>query len=401
MKSKRIARIIAIVLALLMLFSVIIMAIDALTADARVTQAEIDRLREEKREHERRKQEIQSHINTIEFEKLTESAKKEVLDDRLNLTGLEIENIIETIAFYVVLIAEKEQEVVEALERENTQLRKYRNRVRSMEENGIITYLEILFDSTSFSDLLARLDFVGDMMRADERIYNDLVAARDATEAAVVLLEQTKEEMEEEKILLERKEEELMYQLEEANELIRILVERAETEAALYQEVASEADRVQSEINRMVEDLRRQEAADAAARAARVTGTGQLMWPVPSSGYISSSFGTRMHPTFRVMRTHFGIDIAADHGANVIAADSGTVITSTYSSSYGHYIVISHGNNMTTLYAHLSSRHVSAGSSVTKGQVIGLIGSTGISTGPHLHFEVSINGERENPEKYL
>ena len=404
MKNRRFTKIVAIVLAFLMLFSIILIAIDAVTASARVTRAEIDRLREEKREYEKRKREIQSRINTIEFEKMTEMAKKQVLDDRIMLTGLEIDNINETIDHYITLIIEKELEVVQAQGREDDQLSLYKTRVRDMEENGVITYLEIIFGSTSFTDLLARLDFVGDIMQADEKTYNNLIIAKQETTAAKEALEVAKQEMEEEKALKEEKQEELEMQLQEANELITRINATLDTETALYAEVSAEEERVQREINKKVEELRRQEeAARLAARAStpRIKGTGQLMWPVPSNGSVSSGYGIRLHPVFKVMRQHTGIDIGGSHGAAVVASDSGTVITSAYNSSYGNYVVISHGNGITTLYAHLSSRSVSEGSSVSKGQTIGLIGSTGISTGPHLHFEVSVNGSRINPLSYL
>ena len=401
MKNRRTARVIAIVLALIMAFSIIWVAIDALTAKAYVTQAEIDRLREEKREYERRKLEIQSRINTIEFERMTEVAKKSVLDDRIILTGMEIENINETIDLYIMLIHEKELEVYAAEDREDTQLRRYMTRVRDMEENGIITYLEIIFDSTSFSDLLARLDFVGDIMQADEKTYTDLIIAREATIAAKEDHELTKQEMEQEKLLLEEKYDELAVQLEQASELIMQIEATLETYSALYAEEAAEAERVQNEINAKVEELRRQEAAAAAAAASRVTGTGQLMWPVPSAGEITSFFGVRLHPVHRVYRQHWGVDIPAGYGANIIASDAGTVIISDNSSGYGNYVVINHGNGMTTLYAHMSSRGVGVGESVSKGQIIGYIGSTGVSTGPHLHFEVSVDGVKVDPQRYL
>ena len=398
MKNRKTARVIAIILALLMAFSIVFVAIDALTARAFVTQEEIDRLREEKREYERRKQEIQSQINTIEYSRRSEVAKKSVLDDRIGLTVLEIDNINATIDLYAILIIEKEIEVDIAMQMEDEQLRTYMRRVRSMEENGVITYLEIIFDSTSFSDLLARLDFISDIMRADEDLYIGLINAKLDTMAAVQDLENTKQEMEQERVFLREKQAELEEQLAEANELIAQIEETLETYTALYAEQAAEEDRIQREINRKVEELIAQEAA--AAAAARVRGTGSLMWPAPSGGYVSSPYGVRMHPVHRVYMQHWGIDIPAPHGTNVIAADSGTVIISEYNSSYGNYIVISHGS-MTTLYAHMSSRSVSVGTAVTKGEVIGLIGSTGVSTGAHLHFEVAINGERVDPERYV
>jgi len=403
--NRRFVRIVAIVLAFIMLFSIGWIVLDAITgvsASARVTQAEINRLREEMREYQRRRREIQAVINAIDFERRTETAKKSVLDDRIMLTGMEIDNLVETIEQYLLLIEDKEVEVITAQAREDEQYRLYRTRVRDMEENGVITYLEIIFDSTSFSDLLGRIDFVSDIMRADEQIYYRLVNARLETIAAKEALEATVLEMEEEQVLLEEKREELYEQLEEANAIILQLQQDRETEAALYNEVAADQVRVQRQIAAREQELRRQEERDRLAAIPRVRGTGELMWPVPSSRNVTSGFGTRMHPVFRVMRQHLGIDIAAGHGTNVVAADSGTVITSDFNSSYGNYIVISHGYNdrgerITTLYAHLSSRSVRRNDTVEKGQVIGRIGSTGISTGPHLHFEVTVNGTRVNP----
>jgi murein DD-endopeptidase MepM/ murein hydrolase activator NlpD len=265
-------------------------------------------------------------------------------------------------------------------------------------------------------------------MRSDENAYNDLVEARNETEAAKENLERTKEDMDEEKAYLELKEEELLEQLDEAHALILTMEDTIEKARDLYAQAAAEEERVQREINAAVAELARQDelerqrraeaAAAAAAEASRasrasssssgggsgvatgtISGSGVLMWP--ASGPVTSTFGVRRHPVFGDMRMHNGIDIGASHGAVVVAADSGTVITSAHNSSYGNYVVICHGSGVTTLYAHLSSRSVSVGAEVSKGQQIGLVGSTGISTGPHLHFEVSVNGARVNPMNKL
>jgi murein DD-endopeptidase MepM/ murein hydrolase activator NlpD len=132
-----------------------------------------------------------------------------------------------------------------------------------------------------------------------------------------------------------------------------------------------------------------------------ITGSGILCWPVPSCTTITSDYGDRFHPIDKVYKMHYGIDIGGSYGAEIVAADSGTVTTSTNSGGYGNYVVINHGNGMTTLYAHMSSRAVSSGNVVSRGQVIGYIGSTGASTGPHLHFEVSVNGSRTDPKPYF
>ncbi|MCL2201751.1 MAG: M23 family metallopeptidase, partial [Oscillospiraceae bacterium] len=239
-------------------------------------------------------------------------------------------------------------------------------------------------------------------------IYFSLVRAREDTALAVKVLEETKDELEAEKELLEERQIELAYQVAEADAIIYALLQDRETEAAIYAEIAADEARILADIRRAEEELRRQEAEAAARRQAQniVRGTGELRWPVPGHNRISSPFGTRMHPVFRVMRQHSGIDIPAPHGTNVIAADTGVVITSTFNSSFGNFIVISHGENrngdrITTLYAHLQSRAVSVGDRVERGQVIGRVGSTGVSTGPHLHFEVTVNGTRVNPSRFV
>jgi len=408
--NKKVTRVIAIILAVVMLISIGFIVLDAVvaTANTRSPREQINRLRSELQEYQRRKREVQANINAIDFATRSETARKNVLDDRIVLTGLEIDNIEATIGMYELLIIEQEAEVVRAQEREDAQFAAYRRRVRDMEENGAISYLEILFDSTSFADMLARIDFVSDIMRADEQIYFSLVRAREDTALAVKVLEETKDELEAEKELLEERQIELAYQVAEADAIIYALLQDRETEAAIYAEIAADEARILADIRRAEEELRRQEAEAAARRQAQniVRGTGELRWPVPGHNRISSPFGTRMHPVFRVMRQHSGIDIPAPHGTNVIAADTGVVITSTFNSSFGNFIVISHGENrngdrITTLYAHLQSRAVSVGDRVERGQVIGRVGSTGVSTGPHLHFEVTVNGTRVNPSRFV
>jgi len=417
MGNKKFVRVVAIVLAFLMLVSIAMVALSVLgdaQASARVTQGQIDRLRGERREYERRRREIESTINAIEFERTAELARKEVLDDRIALTGLEIDNIRITIYQFNRLIREMEYEVIVAQNREDEQLARFRSRVRDMEENGFITYLEIIFDSTSFADLLARIDFVADIMRADENAYNALQEARAETEAAKAELEDTRAELYVEEENLEVKIAELEVQLNEANQLIYDMENDLESHRALHALVREEEDRVLREINAAVAELERQRERErqrraAAARAAgnrntagggtAVVGTGEFVRP--TAGRVTSPFGMRRHPVHGDMRMHNGIDIGAPHGQAIVAADSGTVVTSQFNASYGNFIVISHGNGVSTLYAHLSTRQVSVGDTVTRGQRIGLVGSTGVSTGPHLHFEVIVNGSRVNPARWL
>lgn len=282
MSSITTIKVITIVLTIIV-FSVVFFAfIDSQSAEARVTQAHIERLRENRRDIQNRMQKVQEQIDALEYDMLSEIAKKNVLEDRIILTGFEIENIVATIEEYAILIEDKEFQITVALENENAQMQLYRERVRSMEEGGVITYLEIIFDSTSFSDLLARIDFVNDIMRADERIYNNLVNARLETIAAREALELAKEEMEIEYLLLESKEAELFEQVEELDAIIAQLDEDLTTASALHRQLSDEDVRIQNTINARVAELRRQQERDARAAASNTWGTGSGTATPPS-----------------------------------------------------------------------------------------------------------------------
>jgi len=385
------------------------------TASARVTQGQIDRLRAEKRGYERQKRDVQAQINAIEFEHMAVMEKKGILDQRIMLTDLEIKNTNKIIEQLYLLISEKEYEVFLAQNREEFQFDKYRNRVRDMEENGLISYLGIVFDSTSFSDLLARIDFIRDIMRADRRLFDDLQIARNDTVDAKDDLEKTKDELEEEKEQLEQKELELLEQLDEAHDLIIKLEADHHMQSQLRDQFIAEEDRIQREINAAVEQLRKQEEEEAerqrrlreqnqsqqgsggsnSSGSSSGGGSGKLGWPVPG-GKIISRWGAP-----RGGRLHQGTDFGGAYGANVVAAESGKVITVSYGSGYGNYVTIAHGGGIQTLYSHLNSAAVSVGDSVSRGQVVGYVGSTGNATTPHLHFEVFVNGTRVNPELWL
>jgi len=402
MQNKRFIQIVAIVLAILMVVTVIVGSLMTMTARA-VSQSQIDTLRDQKKAIVEQQNAVQSEINSLKYDRLTTTAKKTVLDNRISLTQEEIENLVELIAVYNDLIAEKELEVAAAQRREDAQLRLYKSRLRDMEENGPISYIAVVFDAVSFADLLERIDFVSDIMQSDEKAYEDLVAARLETTAAKEALETTRDEQELERQALVVKQLELEEQVNEAVELLAVIDSDLTAATEIWDEFNDEIAKINADIKAKTEELRRQEAAAAAAgrSSTTVNGSGSLMWP-GTSNVVTSLYGTRKHPVHQVYIKHNGTDIRAAYGSNVYAADGGTVITATYSSSYGNYVVIDHGSNgMTTLYAHMSKLNVRSGQSVSKGDIVGFAGSTGTSTATHLHFEVAVNGERQDPLDYF
>ena len=204
---------------------------------------------------------------------------------------------------------------------------------------------------------------------------------------------------------LETKQVELQQKVSEANALLASLESDINAYKSVYDQYEQQQQNVQSQIDKQVEDLRRQEEAnkknDPSYDAGKDNGaTGSMMWPCPSCHTITSEFGWRYHPIYHTQKYHSGVDIGASYGASIVAADGGTVITAGAVSGYGNCVVINHGNGITTLYGHMSSIAVSSGQKVSKGQTIGYVGSTGNSTGPHLHWEVTVNGVRQNPLNY-
>ncbi len=329
-------------------------------------------------------------------------------------------------------IATTEAELRDAQSREAEQYDLFCQRVRAMEEQGRMNCWMILLHATSFVDFLTRLDFVNEIMQSDKRIMDDLKALQAEIADKQIQLEGERLELETANQALLEKESELDAQREAANQLI-IDLEANRSEAEASRDILNEeAERIQGEIVRLSEELARQEEeariraeqeaeeerirAERAAEAYRALrervnarlddftideGLGGYIWPV-NSRRITSTFGGRASPGGIGSTNHKGIDIGGvGYGTAVHAAKAGTVIISQYSSSYGNFVVVSHGEGNTTLYAHMSTRLVEAGESVEQGGILGLTGSTGHSTGPHLHFEISENGTRINPLVYL
>ena len=434
MRNKRFQSIIAIVLTVLLAGTAVLSTV--LQAGA-VSQSDIDALKSQAAELAGKKGDIQSQIDSYEYEQMTILEQKRVLDEQVMLTQEEIDNINAQIEQYELLIAEKETEVQEAQKKEDDQLELYKQRVRSMEENGNISYLAVLFDAADFSDLLARLDFIFEVMSYDKQLYNNYIAAKEETIAAKTSLEEAKAEQESAKEELEGKKEELEGDIEQADAFLAEVKSNLDKYEALYAEIdAAEAD-LNAEIEQKVaeyqaalEEQRRQEEAEkennnnssnnsnedekedekdnssssgsdnSSNSSSGATGNGYFIWPAPASYIITSDYGWRVRDN-GTARMHYGIDIGAGYGCNVLAADGGRVITTYYHWSYGNFVIIDHGNGYRTLYAHMSRVYVSPGQKVSQGEVIGLVGNTGDSNGAHLHFEVRSGGGCIDPKQFF
>ena len=369
-------------------------AVDLAPAAALVTQADIDALKGDAGDLKDKRKELEAKLKELANDKSTAMERKALLDQQIANTTAQIENVEAQIENYNQLIAQQEEALADAEEREAAQYDLFCRRVRAMEKRGKVSYWSVIFKANSFTDLLSRLDFVNEIMNYDERVMQELRDLQVEIAEAKAALETSRAESEAAKKDLETKKAELSAQRTEANKVIQQLTEAENDMEATLDEMDEEAEKIQQEIQRLSRELAAQQAAQGTANR---TNPGGYIWPVDSR-YITSTVGGRASPGGIGSTNHRGTDIArTGYTSNIYAAKSGTVIVSEYHSSYGNYVVISHGSGYTTLYAHMSKRIATVGQYVNQGDVIGITGSTGNSTGPHLHFEVVENGQRVNP----
>ncbi|MGI6026952.1 MAG: murein hydrolase activator EnvC family protein [Candidatus Scatomorpha sp.] len=360
-----------------------------------VSQSEIDALEEQRDELKAQREEMQAGIDDLKNQQAGVLEQKRALDEQNEVYRQELELIEEQVSLYTRLVDEKAAELEKATADEAEQLAIYKQHVRAMEENGEYTYLSIIFGSKSLSQLMSNLDMIGEIMDADKRIYDQYTAAREDAEEIKAEYETTLSALADKQAEYEAEKADLEAKIAEANDMIAQLEEEINTNYDLYLEVLAQEEALESDIQSMIAEMERQEAANS------ITSTGTYIWPLP--GYSpGSAYGWRMHPIYNEMRFHAGEDIGAPSGTPILAADSGmaTVIADN-GNGYGNYIMINHGGGRVTLYAHMSAFAISNGATVSQGQVIGYVGSTGNSTGPHLHFEVRVNGATTDPKSYF
>ncbi len=261
-------------------------------------------------------------------------------------------------------------------------------RIRAIHENGTVSYLEVLLSATSFADFVNRYELLQQIIRSDAAILEEVREEK-------ALIEEKKAELEEKRSELSRLTSAAASQKRtieaRASDRERAL-DQLQSDKDAYEKALDELEAKSKQLEKIIRDLQAKNNQDAPSK-------GSYMWPV--SGRITSPFGMRYHPVLKTYRLHTGIDIAASSGTSVKASNSGTVLSSGWMGAYGYAVIIDHGGGISTLYAHHSSNLVRTGDKVLRGDVIARVGSTGLSTGPHLHFEVRVNGVPEDPMKWL
>ena len=359
---------------------------------------------------------LQQEIDANQSDTQTTIEKKSDIDKQITITEAEIQNTNAQIQQYSLLIAEKQSELEDALARQAEMNETYKARIRAMEENGTISYWSVLFKATSFSDLLSRIDSIHEVAEADQRMLDELDAIAQESEADRQSLEDERAAQEEAKAALAEQEATLQAQRSEADAYLIELAAAYDNLTDEYLANEAEEEALRKEIMEAQAAYEAALSAEEAERLAQqnqnnVAGSGStsnvtpstsgFISPLPGGAYVTCAYGWRIHPIWGDERFHSGVDLGASQGTPIYAIAAGTVTTATYGDANGYYVSISHGNGYGSVYCHMTNYTVSVGDSVSQGQVIGYVGSTGWSTGPHLHFEIHVNGSTVNPMDYI
>lgn len=422
---KRLVSILSGVMAAIMLLTLLlsILPTHVSAASSSEIRKQINQLKKEKAELKEKIDDVKDQYQQNENEIADIIARKNVIDQEVQLLSEQITNMNDQLSAYNLLIADKQDELDNAEGLYDQLNEENKVRVRTMEEEGELSYWEVLFKANSFSDLLDRLNMVEEIAASDNRRLKQLSDAADAVEVAQVDLQEEKAEMEETKKELDAAQEEMNAKRKEAEDLLQELLSKADDLEALEAEFQAMDEEFLKEIATKEEEYSAAKQAEWEAYMATyvpptTAGAGESIdkpasggtggtavgggWVRPCSyTSITSPFGNRVSPTTGASTYHQGVDLDTGTGWPVVAAKAGRVTVAGYGSAAGNYVKIDHGDGVSSIYMHLSNYCVSAGQMVSAGQQIGTTGATGVATGDHLHFGISVNGVYVNPCNYV
>lgn len=365
-------------------------------------QKEIEETQNQRKQLEGGLTDVKQIINSLESSKKNLASYVKQLDTELTAAQTRITELSD-------MITEKENELVQtkaelekALEREASQYDAMKLRIQNMYERGSSFYLEAVLKASSFGDMLNRADYVEKITESDRKILDNFRTTREYVEVCKAQLEAEQELLEEAKTNVEQEQASLETLISQKQTEIDAYEADISNQEALLREYEAELSARNAEIKALEDAVKAEQAAlEAASNPKRTYDGGVFAWPAPSYTRISDDYGNRPHPILGGMQFHSGVDMAAPGGSPILAAYNGTVVAAAYNSSMGNYIMIDHGDNLFTVYMHASALYVSKGMEVVKGQKIAAVGTTGRSTGNHLHFSVRLNGSYANPWSYL
>ena len=355
---------------------------------------------------------IQAEINAIrslynanasEIQALVD--RKNAIDQEIVLLNQQVININEQIAAFGQLIADTQDQLDVAESLRDSLSEQNRLRIQAMEEEGSISYWEVLFQANSFTDLLDRLNMMEEIAASDQRRLEEMQLAAEMVERTRLDLSASMDELQTTRDDLTLTQQILEERRSDSDDVLRQLIEKQDEFQVLLDESEAAQDDLMREIAQKEKELKEAQYDEYLAKLAAQGNAppSNAKWLTPVSGYVlTSPFGMRKHPVLGINRMHNGIDMACAQGTPIYATRAGKVTTASYQAGgAGYYVSINHLDGFASIYMHMTHFVVSAGQSVSQGQLIGYVGSTGISTGPHLHFGISYAGAYVNPLAYI
>ena len=402
------------IMAFLMLFGLIAGVLPSYVnaESSSVIKEQLDALKEEKEKIQDQIKKLQEQLSDNMDQMEAVVSQKNLIDQEIFLLHEQVGNINEQISAYSVLIADKQDELTAAEAKLAELNEKNKERIRAMEENGSLSYWSVLFQANNFSDLLDRLKMVQEIAASDSKRLQEMSRAAQEVATAKETLETEKAALEAARAELDETQASLQEKRTEADALLADLVARGEEYDALLEKGEDDQAELLEQIAQKEKDYDSAKYQEWLATSVPETTKPSYIGPsLPESSsefmvpcnyeWLSSPFGYRWHPTQGIWKMHYGVDLAAYEGTPIYASRGGVVTTATYGWSGGYYVTINHGDGFSSTYLHMTHYIVEAGDFVNQGQVIGYVGSTGDSSGPHLHFGISYNGTYVNPADYI
>ncbi len=388
---------------------------------AYATKKDVEAAKDKVSSLEQEKKKVEDTLKNLESLKSSTTAYVKELDKSLELLSEELSSLEGQITQLEGQIEETDRELEQAKETEAEQYAAMKLRIKYMYERGNTTLLDLLLDSDDISQMMNRAEYIQQISEYDKQKMDEYVATKNQIAEDEEKLKQYHGELVSTKEETEAKQQSVETLLAEKNKELKNYESQINTAQGQISEYEADIKAQDEKIRQLEAEIKRKEeeaakkAAEEAARKAAQSQSGsssgskstvslgsiRFTWPCPSSGRISSGFGSRSSPTEGASSYHQGIDIPASTGSAIVAAAAGTVVIATYSSSAGNYVMLSHGGGVYTVYMHCSSLNVSEGQSVSQGQTIAKVGSTGYSTGAHLHFGIRSGGKYINPSNYV
>ena len=376
---------------------IIALAMAVIMMNGSVFAKSTQELYDERNEIKEKQEEAQKELTDVKEKKKTLAQEIDALDMELNAAQDEVKRLTGELTYSRIRLANVSMDLYFAEIKRKNQRKTMKKRIRYMYENGSQGYLQLIFHADGFNDFMKRLEYVNCIMNYDQNLFDEMKKTEKVIGEKVMEEQKEKENLDTLTKLANDQKSFLEEKVAEKNTIMLALTKDEET----FMKQLEDLETASSNVSTLILKAQAEDLAKGKIGTIYNAEGGLMQYPVPNYRGVTSPFGGRINPISGKSEFHTGVDLNAVMNADIVAAEKGKVIYASWMNGYGNTVIIDHGNGISTLYAHNTSLIVSVGQEVERGQVISLAGTTGYSTGPHLHFEVRVNGQYVDPLNYI